>query len=207
MDIPCGSRILVEFPPAGDRLMGEVAGGLKDRYLIVALPSAERVKQRCRQGGRLSFRLMLQGAVTVFQADIIQYVDQPFSLLFTEHPRRMEGRRMRCSRRVNCSFPARLHAGGRDYRGVIVDISSGGCQFAFEADSLRAAEGLEPGLIAQGEFRLLDMQDVYPFAGKVASVTTEGGAVQAGLRFDEEQGGLDERVRAYVQEVCRLLKA
>jgi c-di-GMP-binding flagellar brake protein YcgR len=206
MDILCGSKVLVEFPTFGDRLKGDMVGGLRNEYLIVALPLVAGIRDRCREGNLLTFRYMSEGAIVGFRSSVIQYLVKPYSLLFIEYPKRLEEHQLRRSKRVSCSFPATLKVGDRAFKGVIVDISSGGCQFFYESSIKRAVAGLEPGMAAQGEFSLLDKEACYPFCGQLASIKNNHGLVRLGLRFNEEQGDLDHRVKGYIEEVCRLLK-
>lgn len=205
MDIEIGASVLMEFFGIKERMKCQFVGLSGTDFLVLRVPLTPGVRDRLREGNMLTFRYLHQGALVGFRSEIIHYMAAPFSLLFVSYPMEIQTQHLRGSQRVVCNFPAVVESGKRQIKGVISDISAGGCRFIYEPPT-GVEFNIRPGESLSGRFHLLEKTQDYPFRARVVSVGLSGGKRFAGLRFDLAQTRLPDSLRDYIDEIAQLLE-
>jgi c-di-GMP-binding flagellar brake protein YcgR len=205
MDIAIGTTVLLEFFATRERVKCQFVGLSGTDFLVLRVPLTTGSRERFREGNTLTFRYLNQGSLVGFRSEVLHYMASPFSLLFVSYPMEIETRQLRDSRRVPCNFPAVLDAGSRTIKGVISDISDGGCLFVHDPAGDEEFE-LRPGEQVAGSFHVLEKTKKYPFKARVTSMQACGDKRLAGLSFDPAQTRLPDSVRDYIEEIAEFLE-
>lgn len=204
MDVTIGAAVMMESSGALDRIKCHMVGYLKGEYVVLRLPLVPGIRSRVPEGSMLTFRYLQRGRLLSFRSVVKHYTAMPFSLLFVTYPKRLERHELRREQRFTCNFPAKLVFMQHEYRGLLLDLSSGGCRFFFDEQVLPAPANLRKGSRVRGEFRPPNEAPL-PFQAEVASLESYRQTRTASLRFGENDLVLPAQLEEFLTETQVLL--
>ncbi len=130
MPIGIGTPLQIKIDGVEERLKSALVGMEIDEYLVMIAPVSTTfgsITQKFYEGNKITVQYLHGGTVFGFYSKIIGAINTPRKLLFIEYPNSIEKRHVRASKRVGCLLPATIEIHKKAHRGVIRDISEGGC--------------------------------------------------------------------------------
>ena len=132
MPIPIGigTQLQIKIGGVEERLKSVLIGMDVDEYLVMIAPVSTTfgsIAQKFYEGNKITVQYLHGGTVFGFYSKIIGAINSPRKLLFVEYPNSVEKRNVRAAKRVDCLLPATIEIHKEAHRGVIRDISEGGC--------------------------------------------------------------------------------
>jgi c-di-GMP-binding flagellar brake protein YcgR len=181
MDI--GSQVQIQFSENSDRFNAKFIGMDPGAYLILNLPNLTEVREQIFRGQVIVVRYMTAGTVYGFESKVITLSLQPAKLLFLVYPEKIQTCEIRKHARFDCTFYCRAVVSGSTCRGIITNISLGGCQYVTDQlDEEKASRiKLEEKLLLN--FQTLDGHSIESLAGEVRNVRRNNHRVEIGVRF------------------------
>lgn len=128
--IGIGTQLQIKVGGVEERLKSVLIGMEVDEYLVMIAPVSTTfgsITQKFYEGNKITVQYLHGGTVFGFYSKIIGAINSPRKLLFVEYPNSVEKRNVRTSKRVDCLLPATIEIHKKAHRGVIRDISEGGC--------------------------------------------------------------------------------
>jgi len=174
------------------------------KYIILKHPVSSRTSDYqdvLIEGNVVIARYILEGAhgeCFAFRTSIKHATQYPESFIILNYPRNIESRQLRLQQRVMTHLPASLmvNTGGVDQKsirlnGIIGDISTKGCGFAFKADNIKTTVNKRDVFVcihhpSTGEVKI---------PARVCNSRNEQGKVSVGIKFFEND-----------KQVCNLLE-
>ena len=115
------------------RITAELVGLVHFEYLVLRLPWIPGLRTRLVAGAVVTVRFISDGVLCGFQSEIITHVGKPSLLLFVIYPDVVEKLSIRQHKRIQCALPAQLHSSRGDAKGLLANISQGGCRMLLDA--------------------------------------------------------------------------
>ncbi len=204
MNANVGISVLLETYGVKERIKCLLVGWVRNDFVVLKAPLTPGIRSRITEGSHLAVRYLHEGNLIGFRAEYIDFIVRPYPLLFISYPHGFEVHSLRGKCRLECNFLATLVGKGGMHRGVILDISQGGCKFFFDAD-----QGAVPKMVigdeVEGYFNTLGSPQTHPFKGVVASVENLSRKREVGLRFDMSGTQLPDDLQGYMDEVSEIL--
>jgi c-di-GMP-binding flagellar brake protein YcgR len=158
-------------------------------YLILQPQNPAKLIDQVFKGKEVVVRYLSDGAVFGFESKVIDFMVQPARLLFLTYPSKVQYCEIREHKRYDCLYDAQLVLAGAPRRGVVANISMGGCQFITEdLDEEQTAHiKIEDGVTLS--FQPPAGVPVESLAGEVRNVKRSNGSrSEIGIRFINLQG-------------------
>jgi c-di-GMP-binding flagellar brake protein YcgR len=168
--------------------------GMKpDAFLIIKTPAIINPENPLSEGASISVRYSYLGDIYNFKSTVIGTNEKPFKVTYLAYPDLVEKIEHRNSPRVCSYIPASLIWEKMAVKGIITDISLGGCKF--RTDSMDQMETLlikrESHVILH--FPLLGLEGIKEFTGKIKKVEFDND-YSLGIGFRE----IDEESRKVI---------
>ncbi|MHC1728234.1 MAG: PilZ domain-containing protein [Syntrophobacteraceae bacterium] len=191
-----------------DRAFKGCLVGIKSgEYIIIEVPRTADTDQLLIEGNKISGALMVSGTVMKLEATIKAYIRRPARMLIASWPILRRSHDLRKTSRVNCNIPCVLKSSStmKEYTGLIMDLSTGGCKCHTKSITANEARLFEQEKNVVIDFELLGSDKTNRVWGEVKSTDRDGGTFQLGIQFcDTEQQVLDD-ISQYVSSVTSLL--
>ncbi|MDR2161477.1 MAG: flagellar brake protein [Desulfovibrio sp.] len=195
------ARIYVRLNPMsqnGHPLQGEFLGMSHYEFILLRLPSVPGLLDKLIPRTLMEIRFLLEGAVNTFTADLLSYSVKPALILYASYPDRISIIKTRQHRRLICALPVSLNTSYGDARGLVCDLSQGGCRVTLE---LTGQSGLRN--LNVGEDVVLQMPlnaGGVPAGGTCVARKVEiaGSRLTLGLSFNEGQKEFISEVNEYL---------
>jgi c-di-GMP-binding flagellar brake protein YcgR len=173
--------------------------GIKpETFIIIKTPTIIGRENMLSKGTSLMVRYSYLGDVYRFKTTVIGTNEKPFKVTYLSYPDVVEKIDYRNSQRVSSYIPASLAYEQVAVRGIITDISVGGCKF--RTDSIDQVQDLlikrESDVILQ--FPLLGLEGVREFKGKIKKVEFDND-FSLGIGFREIEKEARKIIAAYVK--------
>lgn len=200
LDLQPGTAMVVQFPGSVARHRALFIGGERRSYLVLRLLDPESAGRLPAAGGQVIAGCVRLGTVCAFETEMIAQACEPFPLLFLSCPRSVQTHKLRGTVRVASDIPARARIAGRELRGRVIDLSTGGCRF-----SVRARAEHEPEICAGDPVELVFLLfggfGEQIVQGQVRACEEEAGRLYVGVRFDHADSAIRDKIEAYVHSV------
>jgi len=132
-----------------------------------------------------------QGECVAFTASISAIINVKARLIFLEYPKSIENRQLRSSQRLQTHIPGKIElltsigvTTGNSISGVIIDISSKGCQFTFKTDNNKVKVKKSDIIISIGA---ASQNEQVKIKALVRNSRFENGKVYVGIQFSGEE--------------------
>jgi hypothetical protein len=198
IDVYPGKIVDVEINfPVKVRIKVPIIGYEMGKYIILKSPVSSKIsdyKDVLVEGNVVIVRYILEGErgeCCAFRSTIKHITKYPENFIILHYPPKIESRQLRLQQRITTHLPASIvfesETGMQDsicLNGIIVDISTRGCGFAFKADNTTITLNKRDILVSihhptTGEVKLL---------ARVCNSRNEQGKVNVGVKFlDNEQ--------------------
>jgi len=189
LSLRIGSVLHIKLSDKAERLPAKLIGMDVGAYLIVQPQNPVKLFDQVFKGKEVVVRYLSDGAVFGFESKVIYFVVQPARLLFLTYPSKIQSCEIREHKRYDCLCDAQLVLAGAPCRGVVANISMGGCQFVTEDldEEQTARIKVEDGVMLS--FQPPAGAPVESLAGEVRNVTRSNGVrSEIGIRFINLQG-------------------
>ena len=200
LDLQPGTAMMIQFPGSGARHKAVYVGGESWTYLVVRLFEPEQISQVPSVGDTVVVGCVRLGTVCAFESELIAQAREPYPLLFLSCPQAIQTHKLRGTVRVSSDIPARARVAGRELRGRVVDLSTGGCHFSARARG-GAAQEIRAGDQVEIFFVLLGGFGEQVVRGHVRACEEESGRLHVGVKFDQADRAIRARIEAYVHSV------
>ena len=206
LDLPLGTRMLLNIAGTKENLSSEVVGLQHFEYLILKMPLVPGIRARLLNGEMVTLRYISGGTIFGFKSQVLNHIVKPGFLLFVEYPDAMEQVDLRQHRRVNCLLPAALHGRHGVYKCILLDLSEGGCKVALELprDDPFRETAVDDMLVLQCGFFGGEGQIQTALSCLVKSISMDGGRVQLGLKFNDLNTETQLELSTYLDSVACL---
>lgn len=128
LNLDIGADLFMQFKDVKEYFPSYLIGLKPDAFIIIKTPNVFGKEFRFAKGKKIILKYKQLGEVFKFKASVIGSLDKPFKITFISYPRRIEKIEFRNSPRVYCAIPASLLFRDNEAKGVITDISVGGCK-------------------------------------------------------------------------------
>lgn len=201
LDIEAGARVMLEPAGVGRRIWTEFIGMKRGRFLILQPPISLEMRDLLRPDEEVTVRFAHRAyQVCGFKAWITRFITQPAHLLFITYPPSYEALSMRRYTRCASVLPASMRFGSGEAKGVIVNLSRGGCRVALKLGE----EGLEGAPKKDDEVFLSfsisgELQEIHAKA-LVRSQTVDKDKVSVGLQFSDLPEPVSLALGAFIED-------
>ncbi len=185
LDLPLGTRMLLNMAGTKENLSSELVGLQHFEYLILKMPLVPGIRARLLNGEMVTLRYIAGGTIFGFKSQVLNHIVKPGFLLFVEYPDSMEQVDLRRHRRVNCLLPAAVHGRHGVHKCILLDLSEGGCKVSLELqreDPFRET-AVDDMLVLQCGFFGSEGAAQTSLSCLVKSISMDGSRVQLGLKF------------------------
>ncbi len=205
LDIETGVRLQLQVGPKDARLKlsGTLIGMSPEEFLIVAIPEIAGVLARLSELSPVTVRYVFCGGVYGFTSSILSCIHKPKLMLFMSYPHSVDVIDLRKTKRMLSLLPASAIIQHKNFTGVLVDMSEGGCRLSLDTES----EGLP--FIYSGEEISISLQltgTAIPriIRGSVQHIRHDGKFAEMGIKFKEDDSDSMIGIRNYVAGVLNL---
>jgi len=181
--------------PVPIRFKTSLVGYEIGKYILLNHPEPNRMKSFSDvlvEGNMLIVRYLMEGAhgqCFAFRAAVKQVTLTPGKLIVLEYPKNIENRELRMQKRINIHLPARImtlsdkaESNGKAISGVIGDISSKGCGFAFKSNNDKIKVNQRDIGVA---IKLPELEEFY-IKARVCNSRYLDGKVNVGIQFIDD---------------------
>ncbi len=204
MDIPNGSKLLLEVHGSKERIGCAMVG--HDQGAYIACKPVSGALAKLASGLPVMARCLLDGDVVGFPAKVTGYIAKPFPLIFLSWPQEIERQPLRKAKRVDCYFPGVFLHRGREHKGLIIDLSAGGCRIRFDQLGPEYQKIFQCGDEMKVFFYIFDKDDHYSLDALIQNVSVEKGKLAVGLRFEKIRPEVMGKIEEYVESVLLALQ-
>ena len=208
--ISVGAGIQVQIKGMESRFKSRYFGMKPDEFVIIQMPGVPSLKEKILSGCHMVVRFIHSGTIYGFEARVIGYALKPAPILFLSFPASVEAINLRNSQRIDTFLEVDGTINDNEIRGVIVDLSYGGCRFAVDRASGTRQIRVEPGDLVHIELRLSDKEKPFGVVGEAINAIVEANRIDVGLKFlfedgDEADASASFKIKSYVDNVIAFL--
>lgn len=187
---------------ARDVWKSTLIGMVRGNYLIASIPHIPGLWVKLHQENHIIVRYLYRGKVYGFYSTLVGTMEEPFRLAFLSYPEKIEIVNLRKHERTTCLLPAQLSMDGTSYRGVMTDVSPGGCSFLFD----RAGTEEGTGCFYVGDEVAFSVQFVgssqaSSINATIKNVKAVSKRTSIGAQFNDPDENLLQLIKAYVEGV------
>ena len=129
-----GVSLIIEFEGSNISFHSSLVGIEHGKYLLLKTPEPfddfNRYREKFRQ---FIIKTLYKGTIYAFRSKLIAIISKPSKLMFIEYPQTIEHHELRAHKRFKCNIAAQAQVNKTEKKGVIENISKGGCRCTIEA--------------------------------------------------------------------------
>jgi len=203
IEVEIGTRFSLQCQSSGEKTQTTLVG-IKEGECIILAASDSIKFWNIKAGMAMIVRYIFGGAAYGFKTHIMDIIHRPSHLLFVSYPNRIERHSLRCERRIHCSLPAVVEAGGKSTRCIVLDLSFRGCRI-----SIRSSAAAIPPL-TEGEHIVIGIQlpgedEAAGIQGMIRNIDEAKEGQIIGVRFSNLSTPAAERYSIYLAETLELM--
>jgi c-di-GMP-binding flagellar brake protein YcgR len=199
LNIGLGTQMQIQLGGMEGPFKSSLVGMVRDKYLMIQLPMMTGILNKLFEGNRVTARYIYSGSVYGFHSTVLAFITKPSPLLFLAYPKIVEILDLRNSKRVDCFFPAHAKIHEEEYKGVILDISTGGCKFSIDTACNVRIPDMEIGESISLSFQLIGRPEPRTVLGKVRTTSRDQGRVVVGIQFDALDSEMANSIEALIE--------
>jgi hypothetical protein len=171
--------------------------GYDSGILITSMPSAKQLQIEevvysdiFIENMTLLMRLIVDGTIYAFKSEVRAVNLKPCKILMSSLPKNIQTRKLRQGVRYPCMLQAGVVLGETKYRGILLNLSEGGCLFRMKATTKVAAIKalIEKGITSSLNVRFPFEENNSSFLVKIKSVKEESsGDLLVGISYAEKE--------------------
>ena len=180
-------------------------GKEEGRYLIIKIPMVGNPEEFFAKDKELVVRYVHEGSVFGFRSQVMLSILDSLNVVFVKFPKKIEDYNLRTHKRLDCSLPARLEVVARHqnrklhFKGVIGDISKGGCKATI---SLEELEWIKESLSIQSAVMIFlflpGVEGELLLRGVVRSMTQDSVVLSMGIQFADLSGKIQTKLDRFI---------
>jgi hypothetical protein len=205
IDLPgmsIGMLLQIQFEGLGSsqsRLIGLDYGN----YVIIQTPSLACIRSKLFEKNHGIIRYLFSGHVYAFHCTLLSVVTEPYRFSILSYPESLENMNLRKHERVSCIIAAEVNLKGRMNKGIVSNISMGGCSFEFDRSSQREFPDLKVQENVIIALYLNDQGAAAVYNAVIRKVQIDQESMTAGLQFtasesDESKAKSERDLREYL---------
>jgi len=167
---------------------GKLVGAEQGRYLLVKMPHLPDLASKLYQKNHLIVRYLHAGRVYGFRSTLIGMIKEPMRLFVLSYPEAIESHNTRKNERFDCMIPASVkladHPEGEGWKGIINDMSMGGCRFRAKLNGQEDLTTLKVGETLALAFGFLGEETWQTLVTELRSLALDKKQVTLGLSFN-----------------------
>ena len=147
------------------------------------------------------------GTIYGFLSRFIHHIRVPSPLLFISCPESMERHEMRKNLRVDCFIPSTIHIDDKIiYRGVVSDLSTGGCRITMNHEGGDQSAHLEPENKVVIAIEMLGIKPDRGILGIVKNLHHDAKKIHIGVEFSTSDPDVLSRIQEYIEHVLGVMR-
>jgi len=200
-----GSTLQIQVTGLGTsvtRLIGMEPGN----FILIRIPPMAEIWSKRFEKNQCIIRYIFSGWVYAFRCTLLGVIREPCRMAVLSYPEALENINLRKHERIQCYISADISAGKQLHKGIVSDISLGGCSLKFNA----VEGGNIPQFIVGEEIRLAiflkDKDKPTTFNSIVRRLRADDEGLVAGIQFfkaDEKNMavGSEEDLAGFIMEL------
>jgi c-di-GMP-binding flagellar brake protein YcgR len=201
-----GMPLQLRFEGLSDSYKSTLVGMERAQYLICSVPRIPGIWVKLHRKDRTIVRYVHKGVVYGFKSTLLGIVDEPFRLLLLSYPQDIETVRLRQYDRLPCLIPATAKLRDAQFGGAILDISLGGCCFAFSPSSEDEVSQVQPGDEIALSAQMPGVPRDLTIRMTVGSIRRQNSRISIGGSFKDLENDALTAVENYVGTMAKLLE-
>ncbi len=202
-----GSPVLIEPSGLGDKIKTYFLGMEKKSYLILALSPLlgedKVIYDYLYKGNRTKIFYTKEGVINGFVSQVIAYTTSPFRHIYFTYPTDAEICNLRGSERTDCHLPAAIKCEGRQVRGMIVNLSGGGCAMCIDWSEDLDDAGLVEGAEFEVKFHLSKESQDHSATCKIMNMRKRKDLALLGMKFEIIDDQTSKWISDFISHVLR----
>ena len=197
LNIELASDLFLQFKGFRGFFPSYLIGLKPNTFLIIKTPTIISNEAVLQQGTSLTVRYSYFGDIFKFKSVVLGSNEKPFKVTYLSYPDVIDKIEYRDTRRVNCIIPASLVYGKAEIKGLLTDISLGGCKF--RSDSIDQVEGffLKKDVDVTLHFPLLGLEGTKEYNGKIKKLEFDN-SFSLGVGFGDIEKESRDIIASYV---------
>ncbi len=184
LNISLGTQMQIRLGGMDGHFKSSLVGMVREKFVMIELPMMTGILNKLHDGNRVTARYLYSGSVYGFYSTVLAYITKPAPLLFLSYPKIVEILDLRKFKRVDCIFPAVVKIQEWEYKGLIMDISTGGCKLSLDISDNIQIPPMEAGESIDLSFQLIGSSEPQTVIGKVRTANRDSAKVAVGIQFD-----------------------
>lgn len=181
--------------------------GYDNGVLLTSIPSAKQLPKEdssyddvFTEGLPLVMRLIIEGTIYAFSSDVRAIYLEKNKLLMSSLPEKIQTRQLRKGVRYPCVLQAGFVIGETKYRGVLINISEGGCLFRMKVSSkIEAIKSImERDKTSSLNVRFPFDKSDSSFFVKIKSLSNDAGHILMGMYYDDAVE-VESTIKKYIE--------
>jgi c-di-GMP-binding flagellar brake protein YcgR len=201
ISVEWGMHLQLRFQGFAESHKSVLVGMERGAYLICTAPRVSGLWVQLGAKNQTVVRYLHGGVVYGFKSTILGMVEEPFRLLFLSYPEAIETVNLRQHERIPCLIPSGATVAGVAYKGVLLDISVGGCCFAFNLQQDEEKPEAKPGddILLSLHMAGVSLDEQVNMA--IENVRYHGNRVTIGGSFRDIRRETSEAIQEYIDTV------
>jgi hypothetical protein len=189
IDLPgmsMGMLLQIQFEGLGSsqsRLIGMDYG----HYIIIRTPPLAGIRSKLFEKNHGIIRYLFSGHVYAFHCTLLSVVTEPYRLSILSYPESLENMNLRKHERISCIIAAEVNLKGWVNKGIVSNISMGGCSFEFDRSCRREFPDLKVHEEVVIALYLHDEGETTVFSAVIRKVQIDQESMMVGLQFTESE--------------------
>lgn len=168
------------------------------RFLIIQIPTLPDIASKRYEKNHVVVSYFFSGSVCAFRCTLLGLVKEIYRFAILSYPEAKEMINLRKHERISCIIDAEVNVEGQPYRGIVSDISKGGCSFEFDRTEQQAFPDLKIKNEIVISMHLPEKTEETAFNTVIRILRADKEAMMCGLQFipsafsetDAESGGI-----------------
>lgn len=181
----------------GGMCRGKLIGLEHGRYILVKLPQLPDIAMKLYKKNHIIVRYLYAGKVYAFRSTVTGILKEPLRLFVLSYPAVIECHNARKNERFDCMIPASLIDMGEPepeiWKGIINDISIGGCRFRVKLKEQPDLTKLSIGATLSISFGFLGGDTWQTLVTELRSLVMDEDQIILGLSFKQDVETEDQR--------------
>ena len=134
IDIDIGTQLLIKFGLSDRKFSSVMIGRQPWEYMVIRTSNDTEILGNLYEGNRIEVTYLHNGLGLIFgfRSFIQGIVNKPVQLILVDYPNYIETYNVRKESRIDCFWLARVEVHGEIYNGVVTNVNTSGCAFAFQ---------------------------------------------------------------------------
>ena len=202
-----GSTIQVQLSEKSERIKAKFIGMDPGAYLIISVPNIAELKEQIFRGREVVLRYITGGTIFGFESNVIALNLQPVRLLFLTYPKRIQSCEIRKYSRFDCTYYSQVVISGVNCRGIITNISMGGCQFVMDQPGEQGTSEVKVQDSVNLSFQPPGGKPIESVSGEVRSIKLSDNHVEIGIRFLDLQDDVKDVLTECIRNLAMVGKS